>query len=177
MVQPVPIMFCPVVDLSTLPPNELDVLRRVFGQYVRGIDRKHDRRLRWLVRRLCDAAPGEVFEADVYADRHGGYHRMHRKVLGRLFDLQERYYDIDALHDWLKLRCVHVEWVDGKPKPASTSFAKCSEARMREFHNKMVELLHNPYVQRHLFPQVRASERPAMIEAVLNPPQQEQDEP
>jgi hypothetical protein len=169
-------MVCPVVDFTTLPERDLEVIERFLMQRLRGLDRKHDRRLRWLARKLLSAAPGEVFELEVYVGRHGGYHRMHRKVLQRLFDAQDRYYDIDALHDWLKVRCVHVDWVGGKPVPASTSYRKCDEARMREFHNKMVELLHDPYVQRHLFPAVRAQERPAMVEAVLNPPQDTDDE-
>lgn len=39
---------------------------------------------------------------------------------------------------------------------------------MRAFHNRMVDLLHDPAIQRHLFPRVRAKDRQGMVEAVLD---------
>jgi hypothetical protein len=171
MAPPVRITVCPVVDLSTLPPGEIDVLRRVFGQHIQGLDRRNKRRMNWLLRKVCEAVPGEAFEFEVFMEREPGYHRMHRAVLTRLFQVQQRYYNEKALHDWLKMRCVFVTWENGKPKPRSTSFRHCPEADLREFHNNMVDLLYEPAVQFHLFEHLADDrERHDMVESVLNPP-------
>lgn len=168
-----PILICPVVQLHSLPDAERDILRRFFTEHVRGMDAVNDRRWRGLVRDLFNAEPGEGFELLRKKERGGPFHRRHRVILQRLFDSQERYSSIEALHDHLKLKTWFVEWHDGKPKPRSTSFDRCSEAEMQQFHTDMVDLLHSPYEQRHLFPQVRPRDRHAMVEAVLRSPNEE----
>jgi hypothetical protein len=51
--------------------------------------------------------------------------------------------------------------------PRSTAFDKCSEDDIREFHRRMVDLLHDAAIQRHLFPKVRSHDRQGMVDAVL----------
>lgn len=168
-----PILVCPMVQLRRLPDPERDVLRRFFCEHVRGMDRTHDRRWRRFVRDLFNAQAGEGFQLYRAEERGGPFHRMHRAVLERLLDAQERYPDEDALHDWLKLKCWFVTWENGHPVPRSTAFDACSEDDIREFHRKMVDLLHRPEVQLHFWPHLAAGPRGEMVEIVLRNPNEE----
>lgn len=169
------ILICPMVPLRQLPPGEQDVLRRFFCDHVRGMDAKHDKRWRRFIAQLWRAEPGEGFQLYREEERSGPFHRRHRVILERLFQAQERYRLIDPLHDWLKLKSYFVTWGEGTrgqpiPVPRSTNFDDCSEDDMREFHARMVDLLHDPHVQRHLFPRVKTAQRQGMVDAVLADP-------
>lgn len=167
------ILICPVVPLRHLPDAERDVLRRFFTEHVRGMDPRSHRRWVRFVRDLFNAQAGEGFQLYRAEQRGGPFHRMHRVVLSRLFASQERYTDEDVLHDWLKLKCWFVEWVDGKPVPRSTNFDDCSEDEIREFHRKFVDLMHQPWVQKRFWPHVPAKARAEMVEIVLNGPRED----
>lgn len=162
-----PILLCPTVQLQSLPDPERDVLRRFFTEHVRGMDRKHDRRWRRFVKDLFNAAPGEGFQLYRAEERGGPYHRMHRAVLARLHESQERFTDIDVMHDWLKLKCWHVEWIDGKPKPRTTSFDGCSESEIREFNTKLTELIGQPWAQRYFWGHLSVAQRHEMAQSIL----------
>lgn len=164
------ILVAPMVPLRMLPDQERDVLRRFFTEHVRGMDAKHHRRWVRFVRDLFNAEAGEGFQLYRAEERGGPYHRMHRAVLTRLFDSQERYPSIDALHDWLKLKCWFVEWADGKPRPRSTAFDVCSEDDLREFHNAMVDLLREPGTGRRFWPHLTVAQRHEMVDAILRDP-------
>lgn len=175
------ILIAPTVQLHRLPDPERDVLRRFFTEHVRGMDRKHDRRWRRFVKDLFNAAPGEGFQIYRAEERGGPFHRRHRVILQRLFDSQERYTNVDAMHDALKLRCYFVTWEEGKtgrpiPKPRSTAFDECSEDEIRELHTAMVDLLQTPHIQRLLWPHLKFPQRAEMVEAVLRNPD-EGDQP
>jgi len=173
-VKAAPILICPTVPLGSLPDAERDVIRRFLTQHIRGMDAAHDKRWRRMWGDIMHAAPGEGFQLYRAEARGGPYHRMHRAVLERLFDSQERYTNIDVLHDKLKLLSWFVEWSDGKPKPRSTAFDVCSEDDLREFHTRMVDVLHAPHVSRHFWPHLKAPQRQEMVELVLRNPSQEQ---
>lgn len=168
-----PILICPVVQLHTLPDQERDILRRFFTEHVRGMDAGNDKRWRRFVRDLFNAAPGEGFEILRKEERGGPFHRRHRVILQRLFDSQERFRNLDRLHDWIKVGAGHVDWIEGKPRPRSTSFDVCSEDEMREFHAAAVEYLETERAQRFLWRLVKAAQRPAMLEAVLSKPEED----
>jgi hypothetical protein len=171
------ILVCPVVPLRQLPPEERDVLRRIVTERIRGMDATNDRRWRRFWRDLFLAEAGEGFQLDRHEERGGPFHRRHRVILERLFDSQERFRNIDRMHDWLKVGAGFVTWEEGRdpgvlvPKPRSTSFDKCSEDEMREFHNAAVDFLHTERAQRFLWRRVRAKDRPGMLEAVLAKPE------
>jgi hypothetical protein len=166
------ILVCPVIALRQLPPAEVDVVRRFLFEHIRGMDAKNEKRWRRLWGRIWNAAEGEGFQLYSAEQRSGPFHRRHRVILERLFEAQERYTSVEALHDHLKLKAWFVTWDAGKPKPRSTAFEVCSEDEIRQFHLDMVELLHSHYEQRHLFPQVRAVDRQGMVDAVLDPPKE-----
>jgi hypothetical protein len=172
------ILLCPVIQLHSLPDAERDVLRRFFTEHVRGMDRTNDKRLRSFVRDLFNAEPGEGFELLRKKERGGRFHRRHRVILQRLFDAQERFTNIDRLHDWLKVGTGFVDWVEGRkpgvmvPRPRSTAFDLCSEDEMREFHAAAVDYLRTERAQRFLWRHVKSKDRPAMLEAVLSNPEQ-----
>lgn len=168
-----PILFCPVAQLRHLPDSERDVIRRFLTEHVRGMDADNDKRWRRLWGQVMHAEPGEGFQLYRVEERSGPFHRRHRVILERLFEAQERYRLIDPMHDWLKMRCYFVTWGEGSrgqpvPIPRSTAFPACSEDDMREFHGRMLDLLPDPAIQRHLFPRVRAKDRQGMVDAVLS---------
>lgn len=172
MTKPSPILIAPRVHLSALPDPERDVLRRFFCEHLRGMDSANDRRWRRLISQLFKAEPGEGFQLLRLEERSGPFHRRHRAVLERLFQSQERYQLIDALHDWLKLKTYFVTWGEGRrgnpiPVPRSTSFEECSEDEIREFHGRMVDLLHDPAAQRYLWRHLPSAQRVDMVEHVL----------
>jgi hypothetical protein len=173
------ILVCPVIALRNLPPNEVDVIRRFLFDHIRGMDAKNDKRWRRLWGRVWKAEPGEGFPIYDAEQRSGPFHRRHRIILERLFNAQERYRNIDALHDHLKIKAYFVDWGEGKRGlpvmvPRTTSFPECSENDMREFHNAMVDVLHSPAEQKHLWPHLSAPMRAEMLESVLNNPEEQQ---
>lgn len=172
------ILICPQHPLRLLPDGDRDVLRRFFTEWLRGMDTRSQRRLTRLLAQLSRAEPGEGFQLFRMEERSGPFHRRHRAVLERLYAHQERFSNIDALHDWIKFKTYFVTWGEGKrgqplPVPRSTEFAKCSEDDMREFHGRMVDLLHDPATQRHLWRHLKAPARAAMVDAVLADRQEE----
>lgn len=169
-----PILICPTAPLLQLPPHEQDVLRRFFTQHVRGMDDKHDKRWRRFIRDLFRAAPGEGFQIYRAEERGGPFHRRHRVILANLFDRQERFPHVDVMHDWLKLKCWFVNWEGGKPVPRSTSFAECSEDEIREFNARLSELLHQPWMQKALWPHLTPAQRHEMAESALAKPGEQQ---
>ena len=172
MTKPSPILICPTVPLRQLPDAERDVIRRFLTEHLKGMDAANDKRWRRMWGQIMQAEPGEGFQLYREEERSGPFHRRHRVILERLFHAQERYKLIDPMHDWLKVRAYFVNWGEGTrgqpmPVPRSTAFPECSEDEIREFHARMVDLLHDPAVQRHLFPKVRAKDRQGMVDAVL----------
>jgi hypothetical protein len=161
------ILICPVHPLRHMPDPLRDAMRTIFTEWVRGMDTRSQRRLLRLVGQIARAEAGEGFQLFRLEERSGPFHRRHRVVLEALFQAQEAYPNIDALHDHLKLKTWFVTWKDGKPTPRSTSFEDCSEDEIREFHARVVDLLHDPYEQRKLFPSVPAKLRQGMVDAVL----------
>lgn len=168
-----PILICPRVNLSALPDSERDVLRRFWTEYVGGADADNEKEWRRLGRDLFNAEPGECTQLYRAEERDGPFHRRHRAILANLLDKVEGFTNPDALHDWLKLKCWHVDWVNGKPVPASTAFDKCSEARMRKFNRRLTDLLQEPWVQRRFWPHIPAAQRHEMVELVLRNPNEE----
>ena len=162
-----PMLIYPTVPLSALPDPERDVIRRFLTEHVRGMDPASDTAWRRMWGQLMRADAGEGFQLYRLEERSGPFHKRHRAILERLFHAQERFPSIKAMHDFLKLRCWFVDWIDGKPVPKSTRFDKCTENEIREFHSLMVEQLHEPVVQRRLFPSVRSHDRQGMVDAVL----------
>lgn len=161
------IMIAPRIRLRQLPPEEKDVLRRFFTEYVRGVDARHQKRWSRWARNLFQSEPGEGSLLYSAEERGGPFHRMHRAVLSRLFHGQERHSNEAALHDWLKLKCWFVNWIDGKPQPRSTSYDECSEDEIREFHEQMVDLLHQPWCQRYFWPHLNTTLRAEMVQTIL----------
>lgn len=168
------ILICPMVPLRQLPSAERDVLRRFFTQHVRGMDERHDRRWRRFIRDLFNADAGEGFQIYRAEERGGPFHRMHRAVLGRFFQAQERCDDVDVLHDWIKLRCWFVEWENGWPVPRSTNFDDCSEDEIRELHRKFVDLLQQPWLQEFFWPHLLPARRREMVVSALRDPEEDQ---
>ncbi len=169
-----PILICPTVDLHALPDNERDVLRRFWMEYVRGSDAENTKEWRRLGRDLFGSAPGECTQLYRSEERDGPFHRRHRAIVGNLLANVEGFFNEDALHDQLKLWCWHVDWKDGKPTPATTSFDGCSEGRMRKFNRRLTDLLHQPWVQRRFWPHITAPQRAEMVELVLANPNDEE---
>ena len=162
-----PMLICATVPWAALPDPERDVIRRFLTEHVKGVDRESDAAWRRLWGQVTRAEPGEGFQLYRLEERSGPFHKRHRAILERLFHAQERFPSIKAMHDFLKLRCWFVDWIDGKPVPKSTRFDKCTENEIREFHRLMVEQLHEPVVQRRLFPSVRSKDRQGMVDSVL----------
>ena len=127
MTQPSAILIAPTVPLRALPDAERDVLRRFFTEHVKGMDSASDKRWRRFIGQLFRAEPGEGFELVRLEHRNLPFHARHRAILERLFQSQERYQLIDAMHDWLKLKTYFVTWGEGRrgnpiPIPRSTAF-------------------------------------------------------
>lgn len=168
-----PILICPVVDLRALPDAERDVLRRLVTQYVVGADANHDKEWRRLWRDLIESAPGECQQLYRSEQRDGPFHRRHRAIVAAILANVEGFFNEDALHDQLKLWCWHVDWKEGKPTPATTSFDGCSEARIRKFNRRLVDLLHQPWIQRRFWPHLKPPVRQQMVDLILMNPKDE----
>ena len=169
-----PIMITPQVNLHALPDFERDVLRRFWTEYVRGSDADNDKEWRRLGRELFGSEPGECTQLYWAESRDGPFHRRHRAILANLLANVEGFTNEDALHDWLKVKCWHVDWEEGRPVPATTSFDGCSEARMRKFNRRLEDLLHKPWVQRTFWPHIPPKKRHEMVEIVLRNPEEQQ---
>lgn len=166
------ILICPTVDLRQLPPAEVDVVRRFLFDHVRGMDAESHRRWCRMWGAVWNSAAGEGTQLLRIEERSGRFHRRHRAILERLFQSQERFRQLDKLHDWLKVGAGFVTWGEGRrgqllPVPRSTAFPECSEDEMREAHTAMVDFLHTDRAQRFLWRHLRRQQREDMLESVL----------
>jgi hypothetical protein len=150
-----------------MPEEDRAAVLRFFSECLVGADPTHDRRLRRMVNDWFRAKEGEGFQLFRAEVRSGPFHRRHRGILSELFKRQERYSDPEAMHDWLKLECWFIEWVEGHPKPRSTDYDSCTEDEIREFNTKLTELLHDPRVQCHFWPHLPDRLRLEQVEAIL----------
>jgi hypothetical protein len=162
----------PSIWLRRLPPPVLQVLRVFFTQHLVGLDPTSHKRWLRLIREIFEAAPGTGFLLYRVEGRSGRFHAFHRAILRAIFERQERYPTIEALHDFLKLRCWHVEWVDGKPVPRSTDFDHCSEDEIREFNARLQHLMHDPEIQCHFWPHLSERLRLENVTAILTNPKE-----
>lgn len=172
------ILIAPMIALRTLPEQDRAVIRRFLFDLIRGLDAKNDKRWRRLWSRIWKAEPGEGFQIYSMEERSGAFHRRHRAILDRLFESQERFRNIKALHDWMKVGAYWVTWEEGKtgkpiPKPRSTSFPECSEDEMREAHMAMLDYLHTERAQRYLWKHLKSEQRQDMLETIIQGPEQE----
>ena len=172
MTNPSPILVTPVAKLNALPQFEREIVSRFLFEHIKGLDDKHNRRWRRLWRQGWHAEPGEVFHFQVIRDRSGPFHRRHRAVVQRLFESQEKFTNIDALHDWLKVGACWVDWGVGRGGapvaiPKSTSFEACSDDEMKELHTAAVDFLHTPRAQRKLWPHIKSPARAEMLGIIL----------
>ena len=178
MTKPSAILVCPVVPLRQLPPAEREIVSRFLFENIKGLDTQNNNRWKRLWSQIWNAEPGEGFQLYSAEDRSGPFHRRHRVILERLFQNQDRFANIDRLHDWLKVGAGYVVWNEktGKAVPRSTSFPETSEDEMREAHAAMVAFLRTERAQRFLWRHLRR--KPAlmaeMVEAILSD-QQEQE--
>lgn len=173
MTKPSTILICPVVPLRQLPPAERDIVSRFLFENIKGLDTQNNNRWKRLWSQIWNAEPGEGFQLYSAEDRSGPFHRRHRVILERLFQSQDRFRNIEKLHDWLKVGSAFVTWEPGKDQkpvaiPRSTAFEKCSENEMREFHEDMVEYLHEPRAQRYLWKHLKPAARAEMVDAILS---------
>lgn len=174
------ILVCVRAPLRELPDPVRDILRQLVTEWIVGMDARMQKRWLRLWSLFANAAPGEGFQVYNAEARSGPFHRMHRKVLSRLFEIQDEYDDEDVVHDWFKFRCYFVTWTEGPitgrpiPTPRSTNFDECSEDEIREFHNRMVDKLHDPATQEHFWPHKTPAERVETVEFVLTRQPEEQ---
>lgn len=166
----------PATRLQRFPPQVLQVLRVFFTQHLVGLDPVSHRRWVRLVREIFAADPGTGFLLYRVEGRSGPFHALHRAILTAIFERQERYPNRESLHDWLKLRCWFVEWVEGKPQPRSTDFDSCSEDEIREFNARVQHLLHDPEIQAHLWPHLSDQLRHENVTAILTNPKDHDDQ-
>jgi hypothetical protein len=166
----------PAVALRRLPPPVLAVLREFFTRLLVGSDPVSHRRWIRLVREIFEAGPGTAFQLYRVEGRSGKFHALHRAILTAIFERQEIYPHRAPLHDFLKLRCWFVEWVDGKPTPRGTDFDTCSEDEIREFNARLQHLLYEPEIQSHLWPHLSERLRLENVTAILTNPKEEPHE-
>jgi hypothetical protein len=157
-----------VVPLRHMPPAEVDVIRRFLFQNIKGMDSKSDQRWKRLWAQIWNADQGVGFQIYSAEERSGPFHRRHRVILESLFDAQEMFPSVDALHDWVKLQCWFVHWDAGKPVPRSTAFDRCSEDEIRELNKGFEDLLHKPEVQEAFWPHLSPTLRAEMVETILS---------
>lgn len=170
MTHAVDILFCPVVSLGHLPPQERDPIVRLFTQYLRGATENDQHRLDRLGRDIRNAEAGEYFAIKREEERSPSFHGRHRAILQRVFNGQEfapSYAGVDAFHDWVKLKAGFWDWGRGGLRPASTSFDNCPEDRLREFHARMLQMLRDPDIEQQLFPSLPAPSRAAFVDELL----------
>lgn len=173
------ILVCPVVALRQIPPGEVEVIRRFLFDHIQGMDRENNVRWRRLWGRMWRAEPGEGFMLYNGVERSGPFHRRHRAILQSLFDSQDRFRDIDKLHDWMKVGSGFVDWEPGKDHkpvaiPKSTSFETCSDDEIRAAHTAMTDFLHQPRSQRYLWKHLKPQARIEMLDAVMADPMEQQ---
>lgn len=173
------ILIAKMQRLEDLPESERQVVRKFLFGGIQGLNEQHEKRWRRFWSRIQRAEVGEVFDIQINVARSGQFHRRHMAIEQMLFDRQERWARIEAMRLWLKTGAMWGEYTlleSGRMKfvPKSTSYEKCSDDEMREVHEAMVAFLRTPLAQRRLWPHLSTDARHEMLEAIVEPPEQDQ---
>jgi hypothetical protein len=164
--------------LDSVPAIELDALRRLLFQRVRGLDDDHQRRWLRFWKRLTS---GEVAEFYPVVDRAGPYHARHMAIEGRIFENQDGFPASTAgrraFRNWIKVGAslVRLEIDGDEPRwlPGSCSYEELSDDEMREFHEAAMDWMHTPRALKKLWPEVKPADRLQMLETLLANPTEE----
>lgn len=165
--------------LRFLPGPLVEALSRICFGWIRGVDAVHDRRWKWLLRRLFYARDFRpVLQFFPVLDRSGEFHRRHMAIEGRIFEYQDCFVQREAFRYWLKAGACwgHFEASAGQLVfvPDSVSYEDASDHEMREFHDAAIAFLRTPLALATLWPAVKPEERQQMLEAAMRDPEEEQ---
>lgn len=173
-----PILFYPRLQLrKELPPEDLEVARRILLQCISGMDAKHQKRWNRFWGRVFNAEPGEAFAFVPDVDRSLVFHKRWMAIERRIFENQEAFRNLDRFRDWLKTGAGWGEYrlVGERMRfvPASVNFDSASDDEMREFAAAAEEFLHTPRASRKLWPHLTPKRRAEMVEALITNPNEE----
>lgn len=144
----------------------------VRGYLLGGVDGATDddkRAWRLFLSALASAGSGEVFTLDINYTRQAWFHRLHFKIILRVFEAQSSFKKIDRFRDWLKVGAGFVDWVEDHPIPKSINYLECDELTMRQFHSDCVDFLRSDRALKELWPDLTLLVASQCIEALLQP--------
>lgn len=133
-----------------------------------------DRRsIRKLLKKIWEAAPGEIFIISHRFVRSTPFHRRCMAIEGAVFASQEQFDDRDRFRNWIKLGIGWVSYVpaeNGKffALPKSISFAKADEQQFREYWDKVESFFRSDYCKNYLWPHLKPLQQIDMVESIFD---------
>lgn len=114
---------------------------------------------------------GETLSFSWKAPRSPGFHRRFFAKLGRLFDMQEQFLDVEALRAWLTVGAGECDFYPG-PKgrmvalPRSIAWDRLDDVEFAALVAKIDTFLWTEHAQRFLWPHLSPDAAHEMIEAL-----------
>ena len=138
-------------------PSDMDGARQLLFKSLDGFGEEDRKAWRKLWKKLINLQPGELFEVQAIFSRSGPYHRRHMAIEQRFFNSQEKFEDMEAFRNWLKLGAGWVIWVpsaEGQlvPVPKSVSYVAADQAEFEKFHAAVVRFIRSDHAARFLWP-------------------------
>lgn len=133
-------------------------------------DHRAWRRFRKLIAKLeC----GEFFSFDYWFPRNPKLHRLHFKVIGSLFDAQEKFAEPDALRGWLYVGAKYCDFYPGADGelvaiPRSVKYSKIDDADFEFLHSRVLDFMRSEHARGFLWPHLSIADTWQTVEVILS---------
>jgi len=137
-----------------------------------GLTEQDRRAWRRFWKKIKQLEVGEFFSFDHWFPRNPALHKLHFKVVGTLFDAQERFDDADALRGWLYVGAGYCDFYPGTDGeivaiPRSVKWSKIDDADFEALHRKVIAFMREHRCRRFLWPHLSDAHAYETIEILL----------
>lgn len=118
---------------------------------------------------IAELGDGEMLHFSYRMPRSPQHHKFFFARLGELFEMQERFDDVERLIDWLKVGAGFADLMPGRDGipvaiPRSIAWSKLDEQGFIEFARAMNDFLYTPHAQGFLWPHLTERQRYAVVD-------------
>jgi hypothetical protein len=166
------LMLVKQASLDGFTEAEKVAVRKFLFQVMDGHGKEGQKMWRRWWKSIINAEIGEMFRWAMKRDRSGPYHRRTMKIIGDIFDAQERFDNEDQFLNWVKIGAGHVVWAAGPrggvvPLPKSISYSAADQDEFMRFHEGAMQFFRGEHAPRYLWNHMKPAQAAEMMNTIL----------